>query len=440
MTTVATGAAAPSTVEEWRAGHVSCTVQESRQALDRRVGSVGWSRRDLRIVGGGGAVVWEQPGVEFPESWSRQAAQIAASKYFWGAPGTDERETSLRQVLSRVVGTIGRWARDGGYFAEGGYDNSPDPHLESDFCGHLWNVLADQRAAFNSPVYFNVGCPDRRQQVSACFILPVGDSLPEILDWIKTEGLIFRGGSGAGVNLSAIRGSTERLSGGGIASGPVSFMAGADSSAGAIRSGGKTRRAAKMVLLNVDHPDIEEFVACKAIEERRSRDLSDAGWDMSLNGDRGLRYQNANNSVRVSDSFMQAVVDGGTHDLVARTTGEVTKTLSARDLFGQIAEAAWECADPGVQYADTINRWHTCPESGPINGSNPCSEYVHLGVTVENGQETTVSEGDGYGGGGLGVARRRPTPRTTRRMGSADATRASTASLRPASGSSNPNS
>ena len=389
MTTVATrnGAAVTGTVgavDEWRVGHVARTVQESRQALDRRVGSVGWSRRDLRIVAGDGTVVWEQAGVEFPESWSQQAAQIAASKYFWGTPGTDERETSFRQVLSRVVGTIGGWARDGGYFAEGGYDDSPDPHLESDFCGHLWNVLADQRGAFNSPVYFNVGCPDRKQQVSACFILPVGDSLPEILDWIRTEGLIFRGGSGAGVNLSAIRGSTERLSGGGVASGPVSFMAGADSSAGAIRSGGKTRRAAKMVLLNVDHPDIEEFVACKAIEERRSRDLSAAGWDMSLNGDRGLRYQNANNSVRVSDSFMQAVVDGGTHDLVARTTGEATKTLLARDLFGQIAEAAWECADPGVQYADTINRWHTCPESGPINGSNPCSEYVHLDNTACN--------------------------------------------------------
>ena len=391
MTTVATatsnGQAAVGTVgatPQLRTDQLPRTVEESRRTLAHKIETTRWTRRDLRIVGGDGEVVWEQLGAEFPEFWSEQAAQIAASKYFWGTLGTDERESSLVEVLSRVVGTIGRWAREGGYFAEGGYDNSADPHLESDFCGHLTNVLADQRAAFNSPVYFNVGCPDRKQQVSACFILPVGDSLPEILDWIRTEGLIFRGGSGAGVNLSGIRGSMEKLSGGGVASGPVSFMAGADSSAGAIRSGGKTRRAAKMVLLNVDHPDIEEFVACKATEERRSRDLAAAGWDMSLNGDRGLRYQNANNSVRVTDSFMQAVADDGTHDLVARTTGETVKTMRARDLWRQIAEAAWECADPGVQYADTINHWHTCPESGPINGSNPCSEYVHLDSTACN--------------------------------------------------------
>ena len=332
---------------------------------------------DLRLVGGDGSVVWEQLGAEFPSGWSQQAAQIAASKYFWGTVGTDERETSLKQVLDRVVGTISDWAVDGGYF-EGG------PAAAEGFGADLRSILVRQEAAFNSPVYFNLGCPDRAQQVSACFILPVGDSLPEILDWIKTEGMIFRGGSGAGVNLSAIRGSMEKLSGGGVASGPVSFMAGADASAGAIRSGGKTRRAAKMVLLDVDHPDIEEFVACKAIEERRSRDLATAGWDMSLNADRGLRYQNGNNSVRVSDDFMAAVVDDGEFDLVARTTGETTKTVRARDLWRQLAEAAWECADPGVQYADTINRWHTCPNSGPINGSNPCSEYVHLDNTACN--------------------------------------------------------
>lgn len=342
---------------------------------DRRVESVEWSLRDLCIVGGDGSVVWEQLGVEFPVGWSQQAAQIAASKYFWGTVGTSERETSWRQVLGRVVGTITEWANEGGYFEGDQADR---------FATDLWEVLVRQEAAFNSPVYFNLGCPDRAQQVSACFILPVGDSLPEILDWIKTEGMIFRGGSGAGVNLSAIRGSMEPLSGGGIASGPVSFMAGADSSAGAIRSGGKTRRAAKMVLLDVDHPDIEEFISCKAIEERRSRDLAAAGWDMSLNADRGLRYQNANNSVRVSDAFMEAVVADGEWELVARTTGEVTKTVRARDLWRQIAEAAWECADPGVQYSTTINRWHTCPNSGPINGSNPCSEYVHLDNTACN--------------------------------------------------------
>lgn len=347
-------------------------------AVARRVRSaepVEWSRRDLRIVGGDGTVVWEQAGVEFPIGWSQQACQIAASKYFCGAVGTAERETSWRQVLERVVGTITGWANEAGYFEGGRGDR---------FAADLWEVLVRQKAAFNSPVYFNLGCEDRAQQVSACFILPVGDSLPEILDWIKTEGLVFRGGSGAGVNLSAIRGSMEELSGGGVASGPVSFMAGADSSAGAIRSGGKTRRAAKMVLLDVDHPDIEEFVACKVTEERRSRDLAAAGWDMSLNADRGLRYQNANNSVRVSDAFMEAVVADGEFELVARTTGEATKTLRARDLWRQIAEAAWECADPGVQYADTINRWHTCSASGPINGSNPCSEYVHLDNTACN--------------------------------------------------------
>ena len=347
-------------------------------AVARRARSaepVEWSRRDLRIVGGDGAVVWEQAGVEFPSGWSQQAAQIAASKYFWGTVGTAERETSWQQVLDRVVGTISGWALGGGYFEGGQADR---------FAADLRAILTRQEAAFNSPVWFNLGCPDRAQQVSACFILPVGDSLPEILDWIKTEGMIFRGGSGAGVNLSSIRGSMEQLSGGGIASGPVSFMAGADSSAGAIRSGGKTRRAAKMVLLDVDHPDIEEFVACKATEERRSRDLAAAGWDMSLNADRGLRYQNANNSVRVSDAFMEAVVADGEWDLVARTTGETTKTVRARDLWRQIAEAAWECADPGVQYSTTINHWHTCPISGPINGSNPCSEYVHLDNTACN--------------------------------------------------------
>ncbi|MDE0437692.1 MAG: vitamin B12-dependent ribonucleotide reductase [bacterium] len=380
----ATGAATRDVLAEITGAAAARNRLRRRERLERRIQAIEWSRRDLRIVGGDGSAVWEQTGVEFPDTWSDQAAQIAASKYFWGTLGTPERETSLRQVLDRVVGTVTGWATEQGYFADGGYDDSPDPHMESEFRSDLWGILVDQRAAFNSPVYFNLGTSDRAQQVSACFILPVADSLPDILDWIRTEGLIFRGGSGAGVNLSSIRGSMELLSGGGVASGPVSFMAGADASAGAIRSGGKTRRAAKMVLLDVDHPDIEEFVTCKAIKERRSRDLAAAGWDMSLNGDRGLRFQNANNSVRVSDAFMQAVAADVDHHLVARTTGETTQTLRARDLWRQIAEAAWECADPGVQYADTINRWHTCPESGPINGSNPCSEYLSLDNTACN--------------------------------------------------------
>ncbi|MDE0287555.1 MAG: hypothetical protein OXM88_03135, partial [bacterium] len=245
----ATGAATRDVLAEITGAAAARNRLRRRERLERRIQAIEWSRRDLRIVGGDGSAVWEQTGVEFPDTWSDQAAQIAASKYFWGTLGTPERETSLRQVLDRVVGTVTGWATEQGYFADGGYDDSPDPHMESEFRSDLWGILVDQRAAFNSPVYFNLGTSDRAQQVSACFILPVADSLPDILDWIRTEGLIFRGGSGAGVNLSSIRGSMELLSGGGVASGPVSFMAGADASAGAIRSGGKTRRAAKMVLL-----------------------------------------------------------------------------------------------------------------------------------------------------------------------------------------------
>ena len=329
-----------------------------------------WGLRDVRITAADGGVVFEQLGAEFPVGWSDTAARIVAQKYFRGSPGAPDREWSLRQVLDRVVGTVVRWAENGGHLTAVG---------DSEFASGLKGLLAAQKAAFNSPVYFNLGAPDRAQQVSACFILSVEDSLEGILEWIRQEGMIFRGGSGAGVNLSPLRGSMERLTGGGIASGPVSFMAGADASAGAIRSGGKTRRAAKMVLLDVDHPDIEEFIWCKALEERKSRSLAAAGFDMGINGGGyGLRYQNANNSVRVSDEFMAAVESGVEYQLKERLTGAAVRTVDARELFRQIAEAAWEAADPGVQFSSTINRWHTCPESGRINASNPCSEYVHL--------------------------------------------------------------
>jgi ribonucleoside-diphosphate reductase, adenosylcobalamin-dependent len=320
-----------------------------------------------------GKPVFEQKGVEFPEGWSLNSINIVAQKYFTGTPGTDEREYSLKQLIDRVVDTITRQGQQEGYF-------ETDEEAE-DFREELKYVLATQRAAFNSPVWFNIGAPDRAQQASACFILGVEDTMESILNWYKEEGMIFKGGSGAGVNLSAIRSSYERLGkSAGTASGPLSFMRGADASAGAIKSGGKTRRAAKMVILNVDHPDIEEFIWCKAIEERKARVLQQAGFDMSLDGKDifSVQYQNANNSVRVTDEFMQAVINDEDWDLVAVTTGEVVKTVKARDIFRQIAEAAWECADPGMQFDTTINKWHTAPKAGRINGSNPCSEYMHL--------------------------------------------------------------
>ena len=333
--------------------------------------TVAWTRRDVEIIAPDGTAAFSQRQVEFPKSWSDQSATIVASKYFRGTLGTDEREHSLRQVLDRVVGTITHWGTEGGYF-----DAGEDEDI--DFAADLRWLLLHQRVAFNSPVWFNIGVADVPQQASACFIVGVDDSMDAILEWIRTEGRVFRSGSGSGVNLSRIRGSMEPLRGGGTASGPVSFMAGADSSAGAIKSGGKTRRAAKMVLLDDDHPDIERFIWCKAIEERKARVLAGAGYDMGLDGDNTLQFQNANNSVRVSDAFMEAVVSDGDWDLIARTTGEVTSTVRARDLFRQIAEAAWECADPGVHFTTTIQNWHTCPATGPIRASNPCSEYMHV--------------------------------------------------------------
>jgi ribonucleoside-diphosphate reductase alpha chain len=326
-----------------------------------------WERRDARITDyRTGEVAFEQRGVEVPAGWSLNATNILAQKYFRGTPGTPERESSLKQVVDRVVDTITAWGTKDGYFAD-------EDEAEA-FSDELKHVIVTQKAAFNSPVWFNIGVKGVPQQASACFILSVDDSMDSILNWYREEGIIFKGGSGAGVNLSRIRASVEHLHGGGTASGPVSFMRGADASAGTIKSGGKTRRAAKMVILNVDHPDIEDFIWCKALEERKARVLRDAGFDMDLDGadSFSVQYQNANNSVRVTDEFMQAVLDDAEWPLVARTTGEVVRTVRARDLFRQIAHAAWECADPGLQFDTTINRWHTAPNAGRINGSNPC--------------------------------------------------------------------
>ncbi|HKE64159.1 MAG TPA: vitamin B12-dependent ribonucleotide reductase [Micromonosporaceae bacterium] len=333
---------------------------------------VTWERRDVVMTNWrDGSVNFEQHGVEFPDSWSINAANIVTTKYFRGALGTPEREWSLRQLIDRVVHTYRKAGEDNGYFA-----TSADADV---FAEELTWMLLHQVFSFNSPVWFNVGTASP-QQVSACFILAVEDSMDSILDWYKEEGLIFKGGSGSGVNLSRIRSSKELLSSGGTASGPVSFMRGADASAGTIKSGGATRRAAKMVILDVDHPDIEEFVVTKAREEDKIRALRDAGFDMDLGGADivSVQYQNANNSVRVTDEFMHAVENDGTYDLRARLDGSVVETVKARELFDKIAQAAWECADPGLQYDDTINHWHTCPETGRITASNPCSEYLHL--------------------------------------------------------------
>jgi ribonucleoside-diphosphate reductase alpha chain len=334
---------------------------------------VAWERRDARITNfRDGAVAFEQLDVEVPEGWSLNATNILAQKYFRGTPNTAEREHSLRQVADRVVDTIAAWGVKDGYFVD---DEEADI-----FRAELKHLIVHQMAAFNSPVWFNIGVAGVPQQGSACFILSVDDTMDSILNWYTEEGVIFKGGSGAGVNLSRIRSSLELLKGGGTASGPVSFMRGADSSAGTIKSGGKTRRAAKMVILDSDHPDIEDFIWCKAIEERKARVLRDAGFDMDLDGKDAisLQYQNANNSVRVTDEFMDAVIEGRDWALTSRGDGQPLRSVPARDLFRQFAQAAWECADPGMQFDTTINRWHTASNTGRINGSNPCSEYMHL--------------------------------------------------------------
>jgi ribonucleoside-diphosphate reductase alpha chain len=332
-----------------------------------------WERREARIPNWkDGTDAFLQPDVEFPVSWSQNSTNIVAQKYFRGTLGTEERETSLRQVIDRVADTITSWGVKDGYFV--------DEQEGAAFRNELKYLLVTQRAAFNSPVWFNIGVKGVPQQSSACFILAVDDTMDGILNWYREEGTIFKGGSGSGINLSNIRSSHEHLKGGGTASGPVSFMRGADASAGTIKSGGKTRRAAKMVILNADHPDIEEFIWCKATEEKKARALRDAGFDMDLDGkdSHSIQYQNANNSVRVTDEFMRAVEADADWNLVGVTNGKVYKTMKARDLFRQVSQAAWECADPGMQFDTTINRWHTAPNSGRINGSNPCSEYMHI--------------------------------------------------------------
>ena len=332
--------------------------------------AVEWETRQALIPGKDGPS-FEQRDVEFPAFWSQTATNIVAQKYFRGQLDTPQREHSVRQMIGRVVDTVTAWGIKDHYFVD-------DDEAET-FRAELTHLLVHQMAAFNSPVWFNVGF-EEQPQCSACFILSVEDSMDSILDWIRKEGLVFRGGSGSGINLSKLRSSQEQLSKGGYASGPVSFMRGADASAGTIKSGGKTRRAAKMVVLNVDHPDIEEFIWCKQHEEEKARVLQAAGYDMSLDSPdwASIQYQNANNSVRVTDEFMRAVIDDGNWDLTARTDGSVVRSLRARDLMHQIAEAAWKCADPGMHYDTTMNDWHTCPATGRINASNPCSEYLHV--------------------------------------------------------------
>ena len=334
---------------------------------------VEWERRDVvQTNWKTDEVVFEQHGVEFPTFWSINASTIVTTKYFRGAQGTDQREWSLKQLIDRVVLTYVKGGRQHGYFA-----TEQDAEV---FEAELTWMLLHQVFSFNSPVWFNVGTTSP-QQVSACFILSVDDTMDSILNWYREEGLIFKGGSGAGLNISRIRSSKELLrSSGGTASGPVSFMRGADASAGTIKSGGATRRAAKMVVLDVDHPDIEEFIETKVSEEEKIRVLRDAGFDMDLGGKdiTSVRYQNANNSVRVSDEFMRAVEAEDEFGLRARTNGEVIESVDAKKLFRKMSEAAWACADPGIQYDDTINDWHTNPETGRITASNPCSEYMSL--------------------------------------------------------------
>lgn len=341
---------------------------------------VKWGTRTATITGEDGSVFFEQTDVEVPEFWSQMATNVVVSKYFRGPlagrivhheKGEVQRETSVRQLIDRVVGTLRDWGLNDSYFAD-----DEEAHT---FADELTHLLLHQMASFNSPVWFNLGV-EEKPQCSACFILSTEDTMESILDWCRTEGMIFKGGSGSGVNLSRLRSSREALSSGGLASGPVSFMRGADAIAGSIKSGGKTRRAAKMVILNADHPDIAEFIECKSKEERKAYALGEGGYDMSLNGEAwtSIQFQNANNSVRATDEFMRAALEDCDWPLRAVTTGQVLQTVRARDLLRRLAQAAWECGDPGMQFDTTVNRWHTCPTSGRINASNPCSEYMHV--------------------------------------------------------------
>ncbi|HEY3168559.1 MAG TPA: vitamin B12-dependent ribonucleotide reductase, partial [Candidatus Binatia bacterium] len=330
-----------------------------------------WELRTASIANEKGKVVFEQSNVEIPKAWSLMATQVVVSKYFRGPLGTPQREHSVRQMISRVVETIASWGKKDGYFA-----TEEDAQAFSD---ELTHIMLHQKACFNSPVWFNCGI-EEKPQCSACFILAVDDTMDSILDWYRKEGVIFKGGSGSGVNLSKIRSSKEQLAGGGTASGPVSFMKAADASAGVIKSGGKTRRAAKMVVLDVDHPDIEEFIKCKVEEEKKAWALIEAGYDSSLDGPAygSVFFQNANNSVRVTDEFMHAVQEDREWKTKYVTTGQPCDTYKARDLLRMIAESTYFCGDPGMQYDTTINDWHTCSNTARINASNPCSEYMHL--------------------------------------------------------------
>ncbi|MEA2658037.1 MAG: ribonucleoside-diphosphate reductase alpha chain, partial [Candidatus Binatota bacterium] len=332
---------------------------------------VEWEHRTATITNEKGKIVFEQANVDIPKAWSLMATQVVVSKYFRGPLGTPQRETSVRQMITRVVETIANWGRKDSYFA-----------AEEDaqaFADELTHILLHQKACFNSPVWFNCGI-EAKPQCSACFILSVDDTMDSILDWYRKEGVIFKGGSGSGVNLSKIRSSKEQLAGGGTASGPVSFMKAADASAGVIKSGGKTRRAAKMVVLNIDHPDIEEFVKCKVEEEKKAWALIGAGYDASLDGPAygSVFFQNANNSVRVTDDFMRAIQEDREWQTKYVKSGEPCDTFKARDLLRMIAESTYFCGDPGMQYDTTINDWHTCANTARINASNPCSEYMHL--------------------------------------------------------------
>ena len=354
--------------ERERPGHRTPVLDPGVHPFDE----LDWEIRDA-LIGDPEKPVFEQSGVEFPKSWSQNATNIVAQKYFRGQLGAPDREFSVKQMVNRVAGRIAEAGREAGYFSS---DEDGDA-----FEAELSHILVNQKAAFNSPVWFNVGWKKPgEEQASACFILSVEDDMDSILSWNTKEGIIFKGGSGSGINLSKIRGSMEPLSKGGVASGPVSFMRGADSWAGAIKSGGGTRRAAKMVVLDVDHPDIEKFIWCKADEEKKAAALKAADFDMRLDSEAfaSVQFQNANNSVRVTDEFMEAVAKDEDWELVARTDGDAIKTVKARELMEQIADAAWQCADPGVQYHSTINRWHTDPNTGPITASNPCSEYMSI--------------------------------------------------------------
>src|ERR1700731_1109064 len=342
----------------------------SRPGVDP-MSEIQWELRSAVIAGEDGRVVFEQRDVEVPRAWSQTATNVVVSKYFRGPLNSPRRESSVRQLIGRVVDTIAGWGERQGYFAD---DAGRDT-----FKAELSALLVTQAAPFNSRVYFNVGI-EPKPQCSACFILKVDDNMDSILNWYRNEGIIFKGGSGSGVNLSALRSQREKLSAGGTASGPLSFMKAADASAGVIKSGGKTRRAAKMVVLNADHPDIVDFIKCKVEEEKKAWALIEAGYDASLDGPAygSVFFQNANNSVRATDKFMEAIVNDANWQTHFVTDGEVAEERRAREILRMIAEAAWACGDPGMQFDTTINNWHTCPNSGRVNASNPCSEYMHL--------------------------------------------------------------